>query len=869
MGVVYLFAEKPSVMRDLRAALGVRFGDDTLEYGHAVGHLMRMCPPGDYDPALKRFSVGTVPFPVPKDWNFKYEVGPSVREVYAAARKAVLALPAGSEVVNCCDAGREGELIFWTVFDSILGGGRGRSLRFSRMWAQTMTREGMRLAFERRRPASEYSGLRESAYARQQGDWYLGLGVTRLATVGAPRGVFGEGEPKRCGRVKSPVLGFVVERDRVIRNFVPEDVFSVRGFFPSVAGRRNPFVTADLSGYVGKPDVLGRSRIDPADAKKVFWDRLKALEFARVCAEGGGVYDVSDVLKRVSRKPPPGYDLTACQKDAFSYFGMNGKETLEVLQSLYETRKMLTYPRTESSCFPDDYAPVLVPALRSSLSALAGRVPAWAGLEFDGEVAARSPVFDSSGVSDHFALGPTGETGALASLSQAEADVYRLVVGRCLMAVDTAAVFDVTERTWSKRAPRAGYEPVLFHAKSEVLVDPGWRRWLGERTDEGQSGEEDGGETGAFLPVGNSEACSRFEIEESKTKPPAHFNDKTLLAAMETASKRVDCSVLDEGLDLDMLVNRMKERGLGTPATRAAILDELVKDKYLGYSGKGKSRHFLALPRGEQLYSELRERCQFMISPAVTAEWEVMLYDIQERKEGVNRVLFLEKVKSAVTRARDGFVSFGLPAGVDIPPRPVEGGFVCPKSGRAVMDCGTHWVFPGWPDLRCRKAFVGRVMALPDWGAVLSGIEAGRPVKLDGFKSKAGKSFSAFVVRKDDPKYGPGFGFEFDQAGSGTDSSSGAGHSGKPLDFNCPKSGDPVMDCDAYWVFPGWPDLRCRKEFVGRGMSLQDWGSVLSGIEAGRPVKLGGFKSKAGKPFSAFVVRKDDPKYGPGFGFEF
>jgi DNA topoisomerase-3 len=857
---IFLVAEKPSVASDLCRALTSGTRRDVVHegvhyiFGHALGHLMSLVAPHVYDPAMKSFSMHTLPFPVPKGWDFKYEVNEASKTVYAAIRAVMKDLPPGSEIVNCCDAGREGELIFRSIFDFMPGVARSGYV-WSRLWAQTQTVEGLRQAFAERMPLEDYDSLGAAAYARQHADWYLGLCVSRLATIGAPRGAFPERKVKRCGRVKSPVLGFIVERDRVIENFKPESIYSVRGYFPSISGRKKPYVSADLTPFVGQIDKLGVSKIDPADKAKVFWDISKASAFSKACGEGGSRFLVKDSVKDEVKKPPLGYDLTSIQRDAANRFGLSAKETLKVLQELYETRKVLTYPRTDFKHFPSDYGPTLAVSLRRAVEALDNS--SWNAHVLKDDVILRSKVFDSSKVGDHFALAPTGNASAIAELSGIGLDLFRMVVLRCLQAVDESAIYSVTKRSWVKDPVSTVYVPILFAAASKVLKFAGWTRWQGEVVEDA---DED---VSAFGPALNFENGSKFEVFESKTTPPKHFDDATLLTAMETAGRRVTCNVFDEGVSDEDLGSYMKEKGLGTPATRGDCIEELIVDEYIARVKKGKSKVLLAQPRGCQLYDELMARCSFMVSPAVTAEWEKFLHEIEVEAPGcLDRFQVLDKVKAAVQRAKDGFVAFGLPAGVQAN-GPEVSSFVCPKSGSSVMDYGAYWVFPGWPDLKCRKVMLERPVSESEWASILKGIDSGKPVKLTGLISpKTKNAFDALIVKTIDKKYGPGFGFEFEQKAPKVSQASG---------FMCPKSGEPVRDFGAYWQFPHkpWSIFRCNKVFVGRPMTESDWVAVLEGIDKKTPHRLEGLVGKSGNAFSAWIVRKDDKTYGPGFGFDF
>lgn len=774
---ILIFAEKSSVAGDLaRALLGVKnppkVGDyfegelngDKLRFMPAVGHLMTLVGPDEYNPEYKSWYLDSLPFNIP-DWKFKMRPLDKVASRVQDFKKFLKTMPKGSEIVNCGDAGREGELIFRELFDYLVPG--GGQFVWSRMWLQSMTSSAIRECFEKREPLSKYDCVSRAAYGRAAADWYVGLSMTRLFSKGAPEGLFKDeatGKPlsKRCGRVKSPVLGFVAARDALIENFIPERIFSVRGYFPSLVGGKKEFVLADLDPFLGekKPEILGNSKIDPLDARKNFWNREKAERFAKECVLGGSDYKVSDVLSPSKAKAPLGYDLTSAQKDAFNRFGYPAKMTLDVLQELYEKYKVLTYPRVDYKCFPEDYKATLVGALKSAVKFF----PEFDGVEFlpDAKMYS-SKVFDNSGVGDHFALAPTSSVGAVPSLSGAHLNIYKMVLQRCLQAVDEAAVYDKVVRTWVKaKQQNELYWPLRFSAESKILRIPGWRRWGGVEADEDDAV--------AFSPVsGDFESALKVDVQESETKPPKHFNEATLLAAMENASRFVSTSALRDDLGVDELQHTLALKGLGTPATRASIITECFSDAYFFRSGSGKSAIIKIAPRGKQLYGELLERVPFLLNPAVTAEWEHALLLMEKGDPAaLSFEAWMDLMKSIVVGALESFKKVGFVPGAFkgtyAKKEAVASDEVCPKTGEPLQDFGDYWKFPykPWNIFKCNKVFIHRPMTVGDWVKVLEGIDSGDFFTLDNLKAKSGKLFSAKIIRKDDPKFGVGFGFSFD-----------------------------------------------------------------------------------------------------------
>jgi DNA topoisomerase-3 len=698
-----VIAEKPSVARDLARVLGVRpQGRHSWEGAGRVitwciGHLVELEEPAAYDARWKAWRLDTLPM-VPA--AFRLRAVTATRDQLRVVRE-LLRDRRFKEVVNGCDAGREGELIFRYVYD--LAGSR---LAVRRLWISSLTDEAIRQGFAGLRPGAQYDGLGDAARCRSEADWLVGMNATRAVTIrfrqaGAGR----EARPPvySIGRVQTPTLAIIVRREQAIRNFRPTDYWEVRGSFATLAG----------SG-AGAPEsftALWTARPDP-DKRAV--TRLAARQLAEsVVARAGAVSAAGDpggpiverLVQKRSREPPPLlFDLTSLQRTANRRYGLSASHTLEAAQALYERHKVLTYPRTDSRHLPDDLAAEM-PKLFAGLAQLPAYAPFVQPLRGGAPpVPARSPrVFDPSKVQDHHAIIPTGRVPGGGALSQDEARIFDLVVRRFLGAFHPDAEFASTEavirvgaaaaagaQTPAGKGSPAGLPtadggvpddailptlpppPDRFVARGRVCLVSGWRTVAGldqapgpAGKDPGKRRERDGDKESnleARLPVlaEGQHLDGRFESLARQTRPPPRHSEATLLAAMESAGREIE----DEALRA-----AMKDTGLGTPATRAATIETLLKRRFIAREGK------LLVPTATGIALIERLPVPTLASPELTGAWEARLARIARGQD--TRGAFMGDIVRYVREVTEA-IRGAAPAGIA---RPAPGGGPPPPPG--------------------------------------------------------------------------------------------------------------------------------------------------------------------------------------------
>jgi DNA topoisomerase III len=692
-----ILAEKPSVARDLARVLGVRpSGRGSFEgtgrvITWCVGHLVELDEPASYDARWKAWRLDTLPM-LPA--RFKLRPVASSQDQLVEVRR-LLADRRFTEVVNACDAGREGELIFRYVYDLA-----GSALPVRRLWISSMTDEAIRAGFNNLRPGGDYNHLADAARSRSEADWLVGLNATRAVTVRHRTG--GDSPLYSIGRVQTPTLALVVTRDQAIRAFVPSKYWEVRGTFATAAGERFDALWTHQGGGASGP---GDVRRDLA-GKKITRLGAAALAdqlLARLDARANPTLDppvVESVRGRRTREPPPLlFDLTSLQRTANRRFGLSAARTLEIAQALYETHKILTYPRTDARHLSRDLAATM-PKLFGSLAVLPEYQPhARKLLDQPGDFASNRRVFDDAKVQDHHAIIPTGKSVDLGALSRDERRVFDLVARRFLGVFFPDAEFAATEvvvRVGASSArppdpaaaagddnPSAGDakpgrepkddpkdEPTLdvlppppdrFIARGRVRLVAGWQDVAGigpgDASVEGGAGAPGAaaGTDGPVLPVLTEGARldGKYASAAKETRPPPHLTEATLLAAMETAGRSIED---------DELRAAMKDSGLGTPATRAATIETLIKRGFMIRAGKNLE----ATTTGMALIGALP--VPSLASPELTGRWEARLSRIARGLEGragfmADIARYVEDVVAAVRAAPVNAVMAGTDAG--------------------------------------------------------------------------------------------------------------------------------------------------------------------------------------------------------------
>jgi DNA topoisomerase-3 len=804
-----IIAEKPSVAQDIAKALGgfTREGDH-FESEHyvlssAVGHLLELTVPEEYDVKRGKWTFTHLPVIPPRfALNPIDKTADRLRLLTRLIkRKDVTGL------VNACDAGREGELIFRYVVQHALPKG-DKPIR--RLWLQSMTATAIRDGFARLRTDEEMLPLADAARCRSEADWLIGINGTRAMTAfNSQEGGFYK---TTVGRVQTPTLAILVEREKTIRAFKPRDYWEVEAEFQAVAG------TYRARWFDEK---FKKSDDEHAKAER-FWDQASAAALRQKCLGKHG--EVTEEATPKTEACPLLYDLTSLQRDANGRFGFSARNTLALAQALYERHKVLTYPRTDSRYLPED----MVGVAKDTLRAL-GETPfgkhATTVLD-NGWVHPTKRIFNNAKISDHFAIIPTGVPPK--SLSEPEQKLYDLVVKRFIAIFYPAAEYLVTTRI-----TRVEKEP--FKTVGKVLVTPGWLAVYGK---EAQGDEENPN----LPPLQKAERvwANDVEVKASATKPPPRFNEATLLSAMEGAGKLVDDEELREA---------MAERGLGTPATRAATIEGLIAEEYLHRNGRElqpTAKAFNLLFALEQLkVDEIR-------SPELTGLWEWKLKEMEHGR--LKREEFMAHItgqtQTMVERIKTGEFADADFGTLQSP---------CPKCGGAIHETYKHFKCDKC-DYKLWKVVASRQWEPEEMDQLLRERQIG---PLQGFRSKMGRAFAAVIKLNDE--HAPNFDFGNEEEGGeavdftgqetlGTCPKCSARIFEQPMSYICEKSTGPDKSCD----------FRSGKVILQQEIGRAEMQKLL---ETGKTNLLKGFVSnRTRKKFSAYLVRGADGKVG--FEFE-
>ena len=778
-----VIAEKPSVAQDIVRALTPiagkfekhedHFESETYVVTSAVGHLVEIQAPEKFDVKRGKWSFAHLPV-IPPYFDLKPVDKTKTRlnaVVKQAKRKDVSAL------VNACDAGREGELIFRLIEQYAGTQKAGQTIPLGkpvqRLWLQSMTPQAIRDGFDKLRSNQQMQGLADAARSRSEADWLVGINGTRAMTAFNSRdgGFF----LTTVGRVQTPTLAVVVEREEQIRKFISRDYWEVHAQFDAVAGT-----------YPGKWFNTAWKK-DAEDAEKKadrVWTAAEAE--AIVQAVKGAKATVTEEAKPTTQASPLLFDLTSLQREANGKFGFSAKTTLSLAQSLYERHKALTYPRTDSRALPEDYLPVAKDTFNmladSGMKHLAPH--ALTALNY-GYIKPSKRIFDNAKVSDHFAIIPTLQ--APSGLSDAEQKLYDLVVRRFMAVFFPSAEYMVTTRI----STAAGHS---FKTEGKVLVKPGWLAIYGkEAADEVDDAKEgDKGQNLVAVAPGEKVGVGSVETKPLKTRPPARYSEATLLGAMEGAGKMVDDDELREA---------MQEKGLGTPATRAAIIEGLINEKYILRDG----REMIPTAKAFQLMTLLRGLgVEELSKPELTGDWEYKLSQMEHGK--LSREDFMRQIADMTERIVKKAKEYDRDT---IPGDYATLSTPCPNCGGIVKE-----------NYR-RYACVGKDAAADDTAAAGCGFSfgktpAGRTFEqaeveqflrdkkigpLEGFRSKAGWPFTSEIALKYNEEE-KNWKLEFD---FGNDKN--AEETGEIVDFTgseslgaCPKCGGAVHEYGSNYV---------------------------------------------------------------------
>jgi DNA topoisomerase-3 len=820
-----IIAEKPSVANDIAKALGgFTKHDEYFESGDflissAVGHLLEIAAPDEFEVKRGKWSFANLPVIPPH-----FDLRPIAKtETRLKVLQKLIKRKDVNRLINACDAGREGELIFRLIAQHAKA-----PQKIERLWLQSMTPAAIREGFSKLRPDQDLIPLADAARCRSEADWLVGINGTRAMTAFNSKsgGFF----LTTVGRVQTPTLSIVVQREEQIRKFVSKNYWEVRAEFIAAAGI-----------YEGKWINPGfkKDPSDPDARENRLWSEAAAKSIVAACRSKKGV--VHEESKPATQLAPQLFDLTSLQREANARFGFSAKNTLGLAQALYERHKILTYPRTDARALPEDY----IDTVHKTIESLADHSPQYHAfansiLKGDGKKSWVKPnkrIFDNSKISDHFAIIPTLE--APKNLSEPEQKLYDLVVRRFLAVFYPAAEYRVTTRMTEV----SGHH---FKTEGRVLVEPGWLSVYGKAS---QAEDE-------LVPVQANESVQSETIElvALKTKPPARYSEATLLSAMESAGKWVD--------DEDMR-EAMAEKGLGTPATRAAIIEGLLAEKYI----VREARELIPTAKAFQLMTLLRGLdVAELTQPDLTGTWEHKLALIEEGK--LDRNTFMQEIaqmtQKIVKRAKE-FNSDTIPGDYATLKTP------CPHCGKSVKENYRRFACESC-GFTISKTPGGRAFEYEEVEALLKDKSIG---PLQGFRSKMGRPFAAIIklseIPLDDTDYpNAGFKLEFDFGNSGGEDEEPIDFTGKEAIGACPKCSGAIYEdgmryiCERNTGPNKTCDFKTGKVVLQQEVSVEQIKKLLS---EGKTDLLTNFKSnRTGRGFKAYLAL--DPKGKIGFEFE-
>ncbi len=802
-----IIAEKPSVAADLAKVLPGKFTRTKTHYegdryviSYAIGHLVSICYPEEIDPVYQKWDLNKLPI-LPKTFPLKGLDGTKgqLNSLQRLIRRKDI-----KEIINACDAGREGELIFKYILKYVWNNSVAKKT-FKRLWLQSMTTDAIKKGFSQLRENAEMSRLEDTALCRSESDWLIGINATRALTgFNSRKGGF---FLTPCGRVQTPTLSLLVKRERIRLAFKPKYFCNLYGSFV--------FNNTSYTGKWTDPDFTK----DPKDSHKRadrIWDPEKAEKIINICS--GEPAQVEEKSKKATQRSPQLYDLTLLQREANSRFGFSAKNTLSIAQALYERHKVLTYPRTDSKHLPEDYLPTVKNAVQSQTK--------WKLAEFAKTALTRNYLqlskrtFDNTKISDHHAIIPT--TKLPSNLSEPEFKIYQLVTQRFLAVFFPPAIFLNTRRL-------SIVKDETFLTEGKILKDPGWKVIYGAEA--GENPEK----TLRPIPPGANILCDDVKKENLETTPPPRFNEATLLSAMENSDKLVNNEKLAEA---------MKERGLGTPATRAAIIEKLLKEKYVVREGReltptGKAFELLALLEAMKI--------DLLASPELTGEWEHKLNQIL--KGTLTRDKFMEEIRATTLHIIDQVKNF------EKTEKRQEAPF-SPVNGSQFFSSPTAYISKD-ENISIRKILGGRIMADDEIVAILKGETIG---PFSDFRSKKGKPFAASLRLAKNK-------IEFIFADSTADLDIDAIKKSPSLGFS-PTDKTKVFETPAAFMSESALDgdekngLRISKIILSKQLTTENIQQLL---KDGKTALIEGFISKKRRPFDAYLLLANNGK----ISFEF
>jgi len=823
-----IIAEKPSVAADLARALAKAPGmksftkekdwyeNETHVISSAVGHLLELSMPMVNG---KKIGWGFTSLPILPE---EFELNPIEQsaERYRLLAKLIKRKDVDA-LINACDAGREGELIFRYIVDAT-----GTKKPIKRLWMQSMTQGSILEAYKHLRSDAAMLPLADAAKCRSESDWLIGINATRaLTALNSRHGGF---RLTPAGRVQTPTLTILAQRERDIAAFVPRTYFEAIALFEVTAGR-----------YSGRwiDESFKKDENDEHKKAERLWDQGTAQAIADRC--NGKPGKIEQTTKPTRQAAPLLYDLTSLQREASNRFGFSARRTLQIAQALYEKFKVLTYPRTDSRHLPEDYLGTVTDTLKTFAShdsrkqdALPHELGTHAATALDkGWVRQNKRIFDSSKVSDHFAIIPTGLIPPK-ELPEAEQKLFDMVARRFVAVFFPAAEFEVTVRI-----TRVGKD--AFQSNGKVLKEPGWLSVYGKKAaEEAAEGGEDAAKLLVSANTGDTARTLDVEVNEHQTKPPPRYTEATLLSVMEGAGKFVEDEELAEA---------MSERGLGTPATRAAIIEGLIMDRYL----ERVQRDMHVTAKGLALIDQINAiGIPALSSPEMTGQWEYKLRQMEQRE--LDRASFMRDIRFMTNQVVEKTKAYSKAAKDKEYP---EFKATCGVCGSTEGYKQTE-EFYGCKNPKCKvrvyKNVAGRAMSEDELRTLIETRVLG---PLEGFRSKKGKDFSATLQIKDDMKIAFVFGdgtdpdsIEWDECPVIADCPVCAkkGRKGEkiyatPDAYQCKINATETSKCNARL-----PKKLCQKDITPE--------NAHEFFADGKTALIAGMISKRGRPFSTFLV---------------
>ncbi len=774
-----IIAEKPSVAADLAKTLGsfskkkdYYENEDTL-ISYSVGHILRLAMPADLGQKDWRFES----LPIIPD-SFDLLPIDSVQDrlntlVKLIRRKDV------DEIINACDAGREGELIFREIMTY-----SGVSKKFRRLWLQSMTPESIQDAFQHLREEKEMKGLADAALCRSESDWLVGINTTRALTAfNSKNGGF---FLTTAGRVQTPTLSILVQREKERLSFISRPFYEMIVSFKAKAG--------SFESKWFDPNPAADS---PEKKPSRIWDLAKAEAIQKKVLHKEAVFE--EIKKPSKQTAPLLFDLTSLQRESSNRFGFSANRTLQIAQSLYEQHKLITYPRTDSKFLPEDYLNVVSSTLENFRKSSSPYKPFAEQILRGRWVSPNKRIFDNTKVSDHFAIIPTGQIPS--RLEEAEEKLFDQICKRFFAIFFPSAEYELTNRTTC-------IENEYFKTEGKVLKVPGWKEIYGK--DQDLESELPALEEGEHVSV------SGVDILHEETKPAARYTEATLLSAMEGADKLVEDEDLKEAL---------KDRGLGTPATRASIIEGLISEGYILRDG----RDLVPNAKGIELYEMLMTlKVDVITSPEMTGEWEHLLKQIET--ENYTRQKFMKDIKdltreivSKIKNFKEDEVSKGLGFS-----DPVDGSEIC-ETLKAYVSKNGRFI--------CKKIIGNRKLTIEELKELL---EKGFIGPLIGFISKQKKPFTAGLKFENGKVE-----IQFDSKETDPDYFKKLSLIGKL------KDGSAVYeDAMAFVTDNSKSKFRIPKTLLGKAITTEQMFKMLNEEKSDL---IQGFRSKKGRFFSAFL----------------